>query len=469
MAAQVQFPSGDQWKDIAFVTAWREQRRQKLEGKWKINFAPLLSGLSLSADPVLKYPPEAVELVQWESESLLSHIHRVESDASKKQCTRAKSDRARHQVPNFLAKDGPTWIVSPAAARALPAKIEKAKSMYDQGLDKKAQREIACGIMGGEVVCKNGHAFRVGYECGNRYCVVCGPRSAIKLFAKHRDRLLFVSTRLLLCGKEDCPECNHAVEEKRLPHWPPPRGIRPRVVVAHLDFTLKNTGERPGPEMMRELNQYIKKFCRLIEKRFHIRRSEYGLAYCDELGGNNTNAHAHGIYVGPWMPQRKGVCELSQLWAEVTGYNGAQPRSMSGGIARRGTVRRGADQFTDGSQGGFIISIKYARDFFQALHHAIKYPAKFAERSTPGRLADLEVIFHRVRRFHTLAAFYAPQVPEEEKPGGKRCPLCSELLSEPRRWETIAELTRRGLPDLGETQKRVSRLQALEGVQALPP
>jgi hypothetical protein len=438
MAVLGEFPSDNQWKDIAFVTAWREQRQKKLESKWKINFAPLLSGLSLSADPVLKYPPEAVELVQWENESLLDHAHRLESSEFKKpkQCTRAKSHRARHQVPNFLAKDGPTWIISPVAARALPAKIEKAKSMYDQGLDKKAQREIACGIMGGEVVCKTGHAFRVSYECGNRYCVVCGPRSAIKLFAKHRDRLLFVSTRLLLCGKEDCQECSHAVKEKRLPHWPPPRGIRPKVVVAHLDFTLKNTGERPGPEMMRELNQFIKKFCRAIEKRFHIRRSEYGLAYCDELGGNNTNAHAHGIYVGPWLPQ--GQKELSCLWLEITGDS-------------------------------FIISIKYARDFFQALHHAIKYPAKFAERSTPGRLADLEVIFHRVRRFHTLASFYAPEVPEEEKPGGKRCPLCSELLSEPKRWETIAELVRRGLPDLGETQKRVNKLQALEGVQALPP
>ncbi len=157
---------------------------------------------------------------------------------------------------------------------------------------------------------------------------------------------------------------------------------------------------------MRRLNDCIKKFCRTIERRYGIARSAYGLAYCDELGGGNTNAHAHGVYVGPWLPQSKERKELSKLWAEIT------------------------------RDGSFIISIKYAKSFAAALYHAVKYPAKLISSSSPGRLADLEAVFHRVRRFHTLAAFYNPKSdPTEAKPASpedslRHCPVCNELLSE---------------------------------------
>ncbi len=431
MTAPLQFSPSDQWKYASYLQTWWNGRRKHSEAKWRAEFAPLLAGIPLAMDPGQKSSPEAVELVQWESESLVHRARRLEAAENNKKYSPKNNARSRHQVPALLARAEGSWIMAPAVARASAGKIEKAKSMYDQGLEKKAQRELACGIIGGEVVCRAGHAFRVSYECGNRCCVNCGPRGALRLFAKHYRRLLFVATRMLLCGVEDCPECNQAITEKRVPHWPPPLGIRPRIVVAKLDFTLRNTGKRPGPEMMRELNTYIKRFCRAIERRFRIKRSEYGLAYCDELGANNTNAHAHGIYVGPWLPQDKRNKQLSQLWNEITG-------------------------------GSFILSIKYARNFSEALFHAIKYPAKFAECSSPARLADLEVIFHRVRRFHTLGAFYAPEVPEEEKPPVQRCPLCSEPLSEPRVWETIASLSLRGLRDLREVEKEVKRGLALD-------
>lgn len=431
-------PCGDQWKDIGYVLEWRKGRQKDLEEKWRKNFPALLSGISLAAEPGRKLPPAAVQLVQWESESLLHRANRLESAASgQKQNASIKNSRSKHQVPDLLARDGAGWIVAPAAQRASAGKLEKAKAMYKSGLEKKAQRELACGVIGGEVSCKTGHSFRVSYECGNRYCVTCGPRGAVRLFAKHADKLLFVTTRLMLCGAEDCAECSKAIEEKRAPHWPPAPGVRPKMVVAKLDFTLRNTGERPGPEMMRELNTYIKRFCRAIERRFKIRRKDYGLAYCDELGGNNSNAHAHGIYVGPWLPQDKEKKQLSQLWNEITG-------------------------------GSFILSIKYARNFSEALFHAIKYPAKFAERSTPKRLAELERIFHKVRRFHTLAAFYAPEAPESEKPPVRRCPLCSEPMSEPVRWETLVELERRGLRDLSMVEKQMKQTPALGSV-SLPP
>jgi hypothetical protein len=243
----------------------------------------------------------------------------------------------------------------------------------------------------------------------------------------------------MLCGVDECEECSKAIEEKRLPHWPPPREIRPRVVCAKIDFTLKHDRRdgMPTPERMKELNAMIKKFCRAIERRFRISRKEYGLAYCDELGGNNSNPHAHAIYVGPWLPQSKERKELSQLWREISGDS-------------------------------FILSIKFARNFTEALFHAVKYPAKFATRSTPARLADLEAVFHRVRRFHTLAAFYAPEVPPKEDPPQKKCPICDARLTEPRGWNTIAELSGRGLRDIDAVRAEIERARGL-GTDRSPP
>ena len=416
-------PQGDQWKDPRYVEEWRRSRRGDLEKKWRTKFSPLLVGVPLAASPrPLELGENAHELIQWENEALTDRAHRLEGGKKKNRVT---SDQARHQVPAMIAFDN-GWILHPAIARATPAKLEKAQRMYEAGLEKKAQREIACGLLGGEVHCRSGHVFRVAYECGNRYCSICAPRDGKKLFARQADRLRFVATRLMMCGADECSECSAAIDEKRVPHWPPERGAKPRIVCAKIDFTLKHDRDSglPNPERMRALNLMIKKFCRALEKRFRISRKEYGLAYCDELGGNNSNPHAHGIYVGPWLPQERK--QLSNLWREITGDS-------------------------------FILSIKYARNFTEALFHAIKYPAKFAERSSPARLADLESVFHRVRRFHTLAAFYAPEAPPSEKPPLRKCPCCGDQLSDPRGWQTIAELARRGLQDLTGVIQQMAR------------
>jgi hypothetical protein len=424
-------PSGDQWKDLRYVQEWKQARRAHLKELWgeRVTVHPGVTVSTWLRDhPFVNSPEiEARELIQFENESLVQRAYRLEGQQKK---SAKKNKGASHQVPMMLAKDGERWIVHPALSHATPDKLEKAKRMWDLGLEKKAQREIACGVLGGEVKCKNGHAFMAAYECGNRYCRKCGPKGARTLFARHVKKLLFVSTRLLLCGQDECKECHEAIENQRLPHWPPVRGKKPRIVCAKLDFTLRHDGSTPYASIMRGLNMNIKKFCRALEKRFGISRKEYGIAYCDELGGSNSNPHAHAIYVGPWLPQKKK--ELSLLWREITGDS-------------------------------FIISIKYAEDFARALHHAVKYPAKFAERSAPERLADLEKVFHRVRRFHTLAAFYAPEAPVEEKPPSRRCPDCGESLSMVFRWQTIAALVLRGLKDLETATVAASRNAGLEG------
>lgn len=426
---------GNQWKDAQLVEQWKQERKAAIESSWKknerLNFLPLLSGIPVVVAPdlsILATFEQAADLTQHEVESLLDRARRIEPRVGRRRTKPQSSLPEAHRVPDLIAHDGAQWILSPMGGRARPERIAKSKRLYEQDLTKKAQRQIACGILGGEAHCKDqGHKFYVAYECGLRYCPDCGPKLANRLFARQHHKLLFVAQRLMQCGADHCRECKEAIENRRLPHWPPPRGKKPRIVCAKLDFTLwHNTAETapPAPELMRALNQLIKKFFRLIEKRCGIKRNVYGLAYCDELGGNNNNPHAHAIYVGPWLPQKKK--ELSALWREITGDS-------------------------------FIVSIKYAEDFGRALYHAVKYPAKFAERSSPERLADLEVVFHRVRRFHTLAAFFAPEAPESEVLRTRDCPICHSPLSEPRGLEGIRELRARGLRDLAQVRAELAR------------
>jgi len=124
----------------------------------------------------------------------------------------------------------------------------------------------------------------------------------------------------------------------------------------------------------------------------------------DEFGSGNSNLHAHGVYVGPYLPQKL----LSQWWNEITG-------------------------------GSFIVSIKAAPSFEKALSHSLKYPSKFWD-APPSRLVELEVAFHKVRRFHTLARFYNPPETQNEpgmesdaKDEAKRCPFCGSYLRTPTR------------------------------------
>jgi hypothetical protein len=218
-------------------------------------------------------------------------------------------------------------------------------------------------------------------------------------------------------------------------------------VIAKIDFTLRNTGQMPDRERNRALNQSIKRFCHAVEREYGIPRNEYGLAYSDEIGGGNTNCHAHAVYVGPWLPNKRR--QLSRLWSRIT-----PDRS-------------------------FILSIKYARSLEAALAHATKYPSKLLSRSTPERLADLEKAYDRVRRFHLLGAFdkrlLLPEecAAEEKKKGefrsGRKCPHCGGKLSEPNGWHPSSDLSRRGLEDIAAVRREVGKQRVLGGTGGSPP
>ncbi len=307
------------------------------------------------------------------------------------------------------------------------AQLDKARGMQERGLSSKARRQAFCGVLGVHLRCPNGpldsqhgpaNFFR-RYRCKNRYCLDCGPVLFAELFKKH--------VRL------------RQVVERLVPHWPC-QDRRPDRVVAKIDFTTKKFGRMPTTEEAREFNRLVRQFWRRIECEFDISRADYGFLWCDEFGGRrNTNLHAHGLYAGPWLPQKHR--ELSFLWAEVC----------------KGTS----------FDGSFIVSIKTARSFEAGLKHALKYAGKFLSKD-PARLAELEAVFHGVRRVHTLAAFYNPDLSEEEPSpdcatAGLMCPECGAELLRGGSWLPVHLLIEEGCEDLEEVRRRIARAGVLRG------
>ncbi len=354
------------WHDPAHVLKWESDRRAEQRGRRTpqpvtadsvLDF-PLLSGIARSVHAPADARACAYARAEYaerfaprDGESLGARARRLDGRACRND--QAQDGQSAFRPPQLIARVGGEWIVAPVAGKARPEKLAKARALYDLGLTKKAQRELACGLLAGEVRCSSGHRFWTHYRCGHRYCMGCGPQTALRLFAKHLPRVQAVA---------DAVAAKH-----------------PEYVVAKVDFTRrKPCGHRgrcgcpmPDANYNRELNTFIRHIARAIERKVGITRDDYGMAVHDEIGGGNVNAHAHAVYVGPYIPQRW----LSETWRKICG------------------------------DGSFIISIKRANSVAAALWHATKYPAKFVHESAPERLAQLELSYHRVRRFRLLGAF----------------------------------------------------------------
>ena len=313
-----------------------------------------------------------------------------------------------------LAFDEAGNFVAPLSGKIPPRQASQAHLLLELGLPGKARRQAWCCLIARRRDCFSGnieHRFFTKCRCGNRYCPTCGPRSFRDLFNRH--------SRL------------RPLVEELLQHRP--AGHRQRVL-AKLDFTTRNTGEMPSAADVRQFNKDIRRFFRAIEKRCGISRPDYGFLWCCEFGSGNTNLHAHGIYVGPLLPQRRR--ELSSLWSEIR------------------------------ADGSYIVSIKRARSFEAALGHALKYPSKFFD-APPARLAELEVAFDHVRRVHALARFYNPKIerePGEEGPNeAGHCPICGDVLLDVQGWHFLDELQREGRRDADEVRIETGRTRVLTG------
>jgi len=385
--------SDSDWKNPRFLTSWKATRRKTLEQRWEDNYKPLFDGAALAArrDPTLAgVLAFARGTLLAEGESLCDRARRLEQEESRRGNNRSR--RSTYAVQNAIGKDDAgDFVIADWARAATPNSQECSKFLYEIGLTKKAQRRIACYVLWGKRPCPNGHKWKVAYQCGNRYCQNCGPRRIQKLQAESMAKFAPVVADIRAKNKS--------------------------AVVASIDFTWRNTGQMPGKKEIRFFNSCIKKCFRLLARRYGFTRNDYGLLFCDEFGGSNTNLHAHGVYVGPWLPQTKAEKQLSKAWAKATG-----------GLAS-------------------IVSIKLRPNFASGIAHAVKYPAKYVESSTPARLAQLEVAFHGVRQIHTLARFYNVKRQEvEDELDFCSCPICDAPLPEIMEWVPFAEV--RHLPDL---------------------
>lgn len=337
---------------------------------------------------------------------------------------------AQHVIPDaFDGVDLSLDIVAHAPARQSEQAVllSKAAARFELAGDKKrarsfrakANRQAWCGIIGhrkdcSKVSCRDaGGKFFRRHDCRLRYCPRSGPKAFRALYGKHLGRLAAVVEDLLRHREEDCRER----------------------VIAQIDITRRNTGNMPSSEQVKKFNESIRKLFRRIERELGISRRDYGAGWMDEFGSGNTNLHAHGVYVGPYLPQKL----LSRWWHEITGDS-------------------------------FVISIKPASSFEKALSHALKYPSKFWD-APAERLVELEIAFHKVRRFHALARFYNPPETRSEpgmetdsKDESKRCPFCGSFLKTPchkRGWSWASDLEREGRLDLDGAKVIAARKKGL--------
>lgn len=358
-------------------------------------------------------------VTKWERQRNLRYAHkrcRERDDGGEYHSPEREADLAREQryarsvgkpagdpsraVPLAFDKSGK--FVPSVAHRIPPRQAKQAVLLAENGLVSKARRQAWCGVIGRPLDCISGnpsHRFFKRCRCGLRYCFDCGPLCFRGLFNRH-VRLRPVAEELL----------QHRLGDHR-----------PRVL-AKLDITTRNLGRMPTASEVRRFHEDVRRLFRELELQLGISRSDYGFLWCSEFGKGNSNLHAHGLYCGPWIPQKK----LSRIWAEIRG------------------------------DGSFIVSIKPARSFEAALGHCLKYPSKFFD-APPARLVELELALHRVRRVHALARFYNPKIQQEpgedEFAEAGHCPTCGDLLGEPKRgWAFVDQLVAEGRRDLDEVR-----------------
>jgi hypothetical protein len=302
-------------------------------------------------------------------------------------------------------------------------RLAQALELENRGLRGKARRLVLCGRIGHRINHQKSPLacdlkFFELYFCREKYCKFCGPQQFREQFAKLQAALPAIVEKLL---------CDAAQKGRA-------------TVIAKLDFTVPNPGQMPTSDGVREFHRKMREFWRLAERLIGLGRDEYGVVRCDEIGGSNTNLHAHCGYVGPWLPQKRK--ELSALWSVA----------WIADRKRKKDLLHAARKYGLGSLWNLLapweqrfVSIKRAKSLSQALAHALQYPLKFIEKSSPDRLAALEKTFHKARRVSTGGAFYRIKLVREPGDDTKLehqfCPYCKvRLQAVHEQWQPLSAL-----------------------------
>jgi hypothetical protein len=418
----------------------------------------------------LPFRSDATSCQKWKSPGFARRLERLESDGSRAiydetianiQDDSSIGRRRQNRLQEYFgprkpvlrdSRDGlpilPEDTASTLATRyGTPGeRLAQALALESFGLRAKARRLVVCGRLGHRIDHQTNRGachrrFFEPYFCREKYCTFCGPQQFRELFGKLRNTLGPVVEKLHYEGKRNGRA----------------------MVTAKLDFTIRNDGQMPTPAEVRKFHDDMRKFWRVVERAFGIKRSEYGVVRCDEIGGDNTNLHGHCGYVGPRLEQKDK--ELSALWSIVLLPKDKSRRRLElMRFARKHGLGGLWDQLAPDERR--FVSIKTADSFAEALGHALKYPTKFIEKSLPQRLAELERTFHKTRRVSTGGAFY--RVKELREPGSDQelehafCPFCKvRLVMVREQWQPISILEEEGRISLRAAEREAALRLAL--------
>jgi hypothetical protein len=351
---------------------------------------------------------------------------------------------------------------------------ERKEGKRRTALRRKADRLANCGRCGRPMDCSRdpGHVFYGEYRCEMRYCKRCGEGIFSNLFSKYMGLWPIVRELVLSPGSSN--------------------------VIAKLDFTARNLYRMPTPLEVRQFNQDVRLCVRRVTAALAIASDKFLFLWCDEFGGwrgdqrspealrqwseqqvevqsFNTNMHAHGVWIGPPIPYEL----LLQTWVGI--------RAKTDG-ARGVFIKR---QAVDNSPAD--PSERERRRFTRALGHALKYTGKHHSRSDGKRLAELERVFHGVRRVHAMGLAYNADLCCREKcllcdrrcdcsaghegqhsckshRASTGCPICAAPLMYPRDcgYRLVTDLKREGRRSLEEVKRQIAREQVFAGPRGSP-
>jgi hypothetical protein len=241
-----------------------------------------------------------------------------------------------------------------------------AEVLIENHLAPKANRYIECSRYGVRLQCKGKecHDLFSPLYCDLRYCPRCGPRQFARLIEKYSPvvKLLSSQRRSGYCPRE-------------------------------ITLTTRKADNLTSAQIKR-FNEDVKKTL----KRLTDGKEGWGAIWCDEVGFNNTNLHAHILFYGPYIEQS---C-LAAAWQEISGHQ-------------------------------VVFITKAHVNGPKALIHLLKYVSK-PPADDPGIIGQLEVAFHGRRRVHALGVFYNFVGDDSDNLNSewKTCPHCgAELIRLP--------------------------------------
>ena len=210
--------------------------------------------------------------------------------------------------------------------------------LIENKLRSKAKRYMECTRYAHLYQCqgKDKHNLFSPIYCDLRFCPRCAPRQFARLIQKYEPILKAVCTRRK-------------------------SGFQLR----NITLTTRNTGTLSAKQI-KHFNFCIKKTLKALMRGVH----GWGAIWCDEVGFDNTNLHAHILFYGPYVPQRR----LGEAWKQISGHE-------------------------------VVFITKARRSGGKALTYMLKYVSK-PPASEPEQIGLLEVAFHGTRRVHALGVFY---------------------------------------------------------------